>query len=87
MGRERRDRDLAVGDAVQLGYAARSVAPHASYKASLFVAERAVVESKANAKSDTRCTFQLARFWLNAAAFSKNCRKFDTAATFHFPMF
>jgi hypothetical protein len=75
VGRERRDRDLAVGDAVQLGYAACSVAPHASYKASLFVAESAVVESKANEKSDTRCTFQLAMFWSNAVALTKTCEQ------------
>ena len=87
MGRERRDRDLAVGDAAQLGYAACSVAPHAWYKASLFVAESAVVESKADAKLDTRATFQLAMGWLKAVAEENVPYMSATAATFHDPMF
>ena len=75
VGQGRRGRDLAVGDAVQLGYAARSVAPHASYKASLFVAESAVVESKADTKLDTRSTFHTARFWSNADAVWNSCEQ------------
>ena len=86
VGRERRDRDLAVGDAVQLGYAACSVAPHAWYKASLFVAESAVAESKADAKLDTRSTFQLAMFWLKAAAPENVFAMLVTLAVFHEPM-
>ena len=83
VGRERRDRDLAVGDAVQLGYAACSVAPHASYKASLFVAERAVVESKAEVRVVTRIKFQLAMLLLKAKAPLNMPAMFETLAVFH----
>jgi hypothetical protein len=87
VGRERRDRDLAVGDAVQLGYAACSVAPHASYKASLFVAESAVAESKAEVRVVTHSTFQLARFWLKAVAELNVAYIVVTDAVFQLPTF
>ena len=87
VGRERRDRDLAVGDAVQLGYAACSVAPHAWYKASLFAAERAVVESKAEVRVVTHNTFQLARFWLKAVAELNVAYIVVTDAVFQLPTF
>ena len=87
MGWERRDRDLAVGDAVQLGYAACSVAPHANAKASLFVAERAVVESKAEVRVVTHNTFQLARFWLKAVAELNVAYIVVTDAVFQLPTF
>ena len=51
-----------------VGYSNRSVAPHASYTLRLLQLESAVVESKADAKEVTLRTFQLARFWLKAAA-------------------
>jgi hypothetical protein len=51
-----------------VGYAAWSVAPHASYTQRLLRLESAVVEAKAFVREVARCTFQLARFWLNAVA-------------------
>jgi hypothetical protein len=72
---------------LHVGYAARSVAPHIMYIAPLVELESAVVESKAEAKLDTRSTFHPERFWLNDAAPLNMLAMFDTDAVFHAPTF
>jgi hypothetical protein len=70
----------------QLGYAACSVGPHATYIARLTTKESAGVEANAVARFVTRSTFQLTRFWLKVDAELKMPYMFDTDATFQLEM-
>jgi hypothetical protein len=69
------------------GYAVRNVAPHSLYIAPLLQAESAVVEAKIEVRLVTRSTFQLAKFWLKAAADSNVLPMLDTLAVFQLAKF
>jgi hypothetical protein len=70
-----------------VGYAARSVAPHATYKARFELQLSPLAKSNAAERPPTRSTFQPPRFCWKLAAPSMMPAMLATLATFHPPIF